>query len=54
VAGGIIVVIGAMFVEPDDSKLLKTLPRRMLTFFLGCGAVTVVMLICEHTFATVG
>ena len=24
-----------------------------LTFFLGCGAVVVVMLICEHTFASV-
>lgn len=54
VSGSIIVVIGSMFAEPDDAKMVKILPRRLLAFFLGCGAVTAVMLICEHTFASVG
>lgn len=53
VAGAIIVVISAMFSEPDDAKMVKGLPRRLLTFFLGCGAVVVVMLVCEHTFASI-
>ena len=53
VAGAVIVVIGAMFAEPEDERMLATLPRRLLTFFLGCLAVALVMLICEHTFASV-
>ncbi len=53
VAGSIIVVIGAMFAEPEDDRMLKSLPRRLVTFFLGCAAVLVVMLICEHTFASI-
>lgn len=52
-AGAVIVVVSAMFAEPDDARMAKTLPRRLLTFFLGCAAVIVVMLICEHTFARV-
>lgn len=52
-AGAIIVVVGAMYAEPDDARMVRTLPRRLLTFFLGCAAVVVVMLVCEHTFASV-
>jgi cell division protein FtsW (lipid II flippase) len=52
-AGAIVVVVSAMFAEPDDADMVKALPRRLLTFFLGCTAVIVVMLICEHTFASV-
>lgn len=51
--GAVIVVVSTMFAEPEDEAMLKALPRRLLTFFLGCGAVVVVMLICEHTFASV-
>lgn len=53
-AGSIIVVISAMFAEPEDKPMLSAVPRRLLTFFLGCGAVVVIMLVCEHTFAKVG
>ena len=53
-AGAIIVTVSAMFAEPDDAKMLRILPRRLLTFFLGCAAVVVVMLVCEHTFASIG
>ena len=35
-AGSIIVVVSAMFAEPEDDKMLKVLPRRLMTFFLGC------------------
>lgn len=54
VAGTIIVLVGAMYAEPDDKRMLEVLPRRLITFFLGCAAVTAVMLICEHTFASLG
>lgn len=53
-AGAIIVTVSAMFAEPDDARMLRVLPRRLLMFFLGCGAVIAVMLVCEHTFARVG
>lgn len=52
-AGSIIVTVSAMFAEPDDARMLRILPRRLLMFFLGCGAVIAVMLVCEHTFASV-
>jgi len=53
IAGTIIVVIGAMFAEQDDRAMLKSLRKRWVHFFLGCLAVVVVMLICEHTLASV-
>lgn len=53
-SGFVIVVVGSMFAEPEDEAMLKALPRRLLTFFLGCAVVVTVMLICEHTFASVG
>ena len=51
--GAVIVVVSTMFAEPEDAAMRQALPRRLLTFFLGCGAVIAVMLICEHTFAAV-
>lgn len=53
VSGAVIVVISAMFSEPDDTALLRVLPRRLLVFFAGCVAVAVVMLVLEHTLASV-
>lgn len=48
-----IVVLGAFYGEADDQRALRSLPRRLLTFVIGCGLVVVAMLICEHTFAAI-
>ena len=53
VAGTVIVVISAMFSEADDREALKLLPRRLLYYFTGCALVAVVMLVCEHTLASI-
>lgn len=54
IAALVIVTLGAFYAEPDDAKALRSLPRRFFTFMLGCGLLAAVMLICEHTFASVG
>ena len=46
-----IVTLGAFFAEPDDAKALKSVPRRLLTFVVGCAILVAIMLVCEHTFA---
>jgi hypothetical protein len=48
-----IVVLGAFYAEADDAKALRSLPRRLLNFAVGCAIVAAVMLICEHTFASI-
>ena len=52
-SGTVIVTISVMFSEADDGSALRVLPKRLLYFFAGCAAVAVVMLICEHTFASI-
>ena len=46
-----IVLLGAFYSEAEDGKALRSVPRRLMVFLLGCGALAGVMLICEHTFA---
>ena len=46
-----IVALGAFFAEPDDARAFASLPKRLLTFVVGCAILAAVMLICEHTFA---
>ena len=46
-----IVLLGAFYSEAEDAKALRSVPRRMGVFLLGCAALAGVMLICEHTFA---
>ena len=53
VSGTVIVVISCMFSETDDRAALKILPRRLLYFFVGCAAVALIMLVLEHTVASV-
>ncbi|MFT7669481.1 MAG: hypothetical protein ACI8X5_002184 [Planctomycetota bacterium] len=48
-----IVLIGAFFTEQDDNKALHSFPQRFLVFIVGCGVLTGVLLIFEHTFAAV-
>ena len=49
-----IVVLGAFYGEADDSRALRSIPRRLVMFILGCGVVAGVMLLCEHTFGSLG
>lgn len=52
-SGTVIVVISVLFTEPDDRRALAVLPRRWLVFFAGCLAVAAVMLLFEHTLASI-
>lgn len=51
VIGVAIVTMGAFYAEADDRIALRSLPRRLGSFFGGCALLVIVMLICEHTFA---
>jgi len=51
--GTVIVTISSFFSEADDQAALRALPRRVLVFLGGCGLIAVVMLILEHTVASV-
>lgn len=53
VAGTVIVIISCMFTEADDGAAMRSFPRRWITFFGGCALVTAIMLIAEHTFASI-
>ncbi len=53
VGGTVIVIISTLFAESEDAQALAILPRRLLYFFAGCAAVAGVMLILEHTLASV-
>lgn len=48
-----IVMLSSFFSEPEDGPALRALPRRLLYFFVGCGVLAGLMLIAEHTVASV-
>lgn len=48
-----IIVLSAVFSEVDDVRALKTVPKRLLWFFLGCGLLVGILLALEHTVARV-
>lgn len=48
-----IVMLSSFFTEPEDGPALRALPRRLLYFFVGCGVLAGLMLIAEHTVASV-
>lgn len=48
-----IVTLGTFYAEADDARALRSLPRRLLSFVVGCTVVVAVMLVCEHTFAAI-
>ena len=54
ITSAVIVTLSALFSSRSDREAFASLPKRLLTFLLGCGAVAVVMLIFEHTFASGG
>ncbi len=53
VASAAIVALGAFYSDPDDRRALRSLPRRLATFIVGCAVLTALILICEHTLASV-
>lgn len=53
IVGFAIVVLGAIFAEPEDGPAFKSLRKRLVWFFAGCGMVAAVMLFLEHTVASV-
>lgn len=52
-ASTIIVMVSCMFTEADDGEALRSFPRRWITFISGCGLVAALMLVAEHTFASI-
>lgn len=52
--GTAIVTLGTFYSDADDTRARKAWPRRMLNFLAGCAILVVVMLVCEHTFASLG
>ena len=49
----VIVAVSCMFTEADDQKAVRLFPRRYLTFVVVTSIVVAVMLVAEHTFASV-
>lgn len=53
VVAAAIVMLSAFFNEAEDGPALRALPRRLLYFFVGCGVLAGLMLLAEHTVASV-
>ncbi|MCY2960399.1 MAG: hypothetical protein NTY35_09560 [Planctomycetota bacterium] len=53
VIGAGIVALAAFYSEPDDAKALRVLPRRFGVFALGCAILAVLLIVAEHTVASV-
>lgn len=53
VIGLAIAGIGSFYAEPDDAKALRSLPKRLVVFLIGCTVVAGLMLLAEHTLARV-
>ena len=48
-----IVVLGAFYSEQNDRAAFAAVPKRLAVFVISCALLTIVMLFCEHTFASV-
>ena len=53
IVGVAIVVLGSFFGDSTDGPALANIPRRLLVFFAGCGLVALILLVIEHTVASV-
>lgn len=49
----VVVSVSCMFTEADDTRALRLFPRRYLTFVFVSALVVGVMLVIEHTLASV-
>ena len=48
-----IVALAAFYAEADDRAALRSLPRRFAMFALGCGILAGLVVLAEHTVASV-
>jgi preprotein translocase subunit Sec61beta len=53
VTASIVVAVSCMFSEEEDRAALAVFPRRLFKFMVGSGIVLGVMLVLEHTLASV-
>jgi hypothetical protein len=53
VTASIVVAVSCMFSEEGDQAALAVFPRRLFKFMVGSGIVLGVMLVLEHTLASV-
>jgi hypothetical protein len=53
VASLAIVGLGSCYADADDALALKHFPRRFVMFVAGCGLLAAIMLVLEHTVASV-
>ena len=53
IVGLAIVSLGSFFGDTADEPALRNIPRRLVVFFVGCGLVAAVLLVIEHTVASV-
>ena len=49
-----IVTIGVFYSDAEDAPAFRHWPRRMLHFCVGCAILVAILLVCEHTFASLG
>ncbi len=49
----VIVLMGAFYAEPDDARALRSYPRRLLVYLVGCGVLAGILLVAEYTVASV-
>lgn len=48
-----IVTLSAFFAEAEDAPALRSVPRRLLVLVLGCAVLAGLILLAEHTVASV-
>lgn len=53
VVGLAIVTLGSFFGEATDGAAFGNVPRRLIVFFAGCALVALILLVIEHTVASV-
>jgi peptidoglycan/LPS O-acetylase OafA/YrhL len=48
----VIVLLGSFHSEAEDGRAYRGYPRRLMVFLFGSAVLAGVMLVCEHTFAS--
>lgn len=51
--GAGIVAMACFYSEPADRPALRSIPRRLVVFTIGCGILAALMVLAEHTIASV-
>jgi len=53
IASVAIVGMGSCYSDAEDAPALRNFPRRYLMFVGGCGLLALIMIVLEHTIASV-